>query len=42
LIYQAGISRLVFLNRYKDSQGLDFLQQAGVEISQLDEALLGH
>ncbi len=42
LIYQAGISRLVFLNRYKDPQGLDFLQQAGVEISQLDEAFLGH
>jgi len=31
LILQAGIRRVVFLNKYKDTEGIDFLQSAGVE-----------
>ena len=32
LIHQAGIVRVVYANAYKDSSGLEFLNQAGVEI----------
>lgn len=35
LIHQAGISRLVYRDEYKDSQGLDFLRTAGIELVQL-------
>lgn len=35
LICQAGIIRLVYLNAYKDKSGLVFLENAGVELSQL-------
>jgi dCMP deaminase len=31
LILQAGIRRVVFLDKYKDTEGIDFLQSAGVE-----------
>ncbi len=36
LIHQAGIKRLVYIERYKDSNGLDFLAKAGVEIHQIE------
>ena len=39
LIHQAGISRLVYQNEYKDVQGLDFLRQAGVELVHLEQPL---
>ncbi len=32
LIHQAGIKRLVYLNKYKDDSGLDFLIKAGVDV----------
>ena len=32
LIHQVGIRRLVYLTPYKDDSGLQFLNQAGVEI----------
>ena len=32
LVHQAGISRVVYLNAYKDTSGIDFLRKAGVEI----------
>ncbi len=32
LILQAGISRLVFLNEYKDKSGIDFLKKANIEV----------
>ncbi len=32
LILQAGIKRLVYLNEYKDTSGLDFLKKANLEI----------
>ena len=37
LILQSGIQRIVFLEAYKDSSGLDFLQSAGVEITQITQ-----
>ena len=35
LVHQAGIKRLVYLNSYKDTSGLEFLENAGVEITHL-------
>jgi dCMP deaminase len=35
LIYQAGINRVVFANKYKDTSGIDFLEKAGVKIMHL-------
>ncbi len=35
LILQAGIKKVVFVNLYKDSEGVDFLEAAGVEIEQI-------
>jgi dCMP deaminase len=32
LILQAGITRVVYLDDYKDSSGLDFLRESGIEI----------
>jgi len=31
LIHQAGIVRVVYANKYKDTSGIDFLEKAGVE-----------
>ena len=36
LIYQAGIIRVVYSLAYKDRFGLDFLEKAGVILTQLD------
>ena len=41
LVHQAGISRLVYINEYKDISGLNFLKEAGVEVCKLDENNLG-
>lgn len=35
LIHQAGIKRVVYSNRYKDTSGLEFLEKAGVELMYL-------
>ena len=35
LIHQSGIKRLVYINQYKDTSGLDFLSEAGVEIREI-------
>lgn len=35
LIHQAGITRLVYINKYKEAIGLQFLDKAGVEIVQI-------
>ena len=32
LIHQSGIKRLVYVDRYKDDEGLVFLEKAGVEV----------
>ena len=36
LILQTGIKRVVYINGYKDSEGVEFLRMAGVEIEQID------
>ena len=36
LVHQAGIKRLVYLDKYKDTEGVEFLEQAGVEVVQFD------
>jgi len=33
LIFQSGITRLVYNKEYKDTSGLDFLQKSGIEIT---------
>jgi dCMP deaminase len=35
LIHQAGITRVVFLNAYKDDSGIQFLKKAGVEVEHI-------
>ena len=40
LIHQAGIKRLVFINKYKDMSGINFLIDAGVEVEEIKEDLL--
>ncbi len=35
LIHQAGIVRLVYMQAYRDTSGLDFLEKAGVLIEQV-------
>ncbi|MHC5200962.1 deoxycytidylate deaminase [Myroides sp. LJL119] len=32
LIHQAGITRVVYLEWYKDAEGIDFLKRAGVQV----------
>lgn len=41
LVVQSGIKRVVFMNRYKDTSGIEFLQEAGVEIEQIDQPFDG-
>ena len=37
LIHQAGIRRVVYHKKYKDAMGLEFLSQAGIELTHLSE-----
>jgi dCMP deaminase len=37
LVHQAGIKRLVYMNGYKDDEGLKFLEKAGVEVVHINE-----
>lgn len=36
LIHQAGITRLVYLEAYKDNSGVSFLEKAGVDLEHLE------
>ena len=36
LVIQSGITRVVFMNGYKDTSGIDFLKNAGVEVEQIE------
>ncbi len=36
LILQAGIKRVVYLNGYKDTSGIDFLAASGIEVTQIE------
>lgn len=40
LILQAGIKRIVYLEKYKDNSGLDFLEKAGITIVHIPEVEL--
>ena len=40
LVHQAGIKRLVFINKYKDSSGIRFLKEAGVDVIEFDKRQL--
>lgn len=37
LILQAGITRVVFMNAYKDTSGVDFLKESGIEVVQIEK-----
>jgi dCMP deaminase len=41
LVLQAGISRVVYKDSYKDTAGIDFLQSAGVEVIQIENLIDG-
>jgi len=36
LVVQSGIKRLVFMKGYKDQSGLEFLENSGIEIKQIE------
>ncbi|MES2800260.1 MAG: dCMP deaminase family protein [Bacteroidota bacterium] len=36
LVVQAGITRVVYINAYKDTSGIDFLDRAGIETVQIE------
>ncbi|MEZ4721436.1 MAG: dCMP deaminase family protein [Flavobacteriales bacterium] len=36
LVLQAGIKRLVYVNRYKDASGIEFLEKAGLDVQQIE------
>ncbi len=36
LVVQSGISRVVYINGYKDTSGIDFLTEAGIEVEQIE------
>jgi dCMP deaminase len=37
LIHQSGIKRVVYLNGYHDTSGIDFLTKAGVAVDQIED-----
>ncbi|MFT6845900.1 MAG: dCMP deaminase [Flavobacteriales bacterium] len=37
LILQSGIQRLVYINEYKDTSGIDFLKEANIQITRIAE-----
>ena len=37
LIHQSGIKRLVYIDRYKDTSGIEFLEKAGVQIVLIEQ-----
>ena len=39
LILQSGIKRVVYCNEYKDTEGVDFLKNAGIEVVFFNEDL---
>jgi dCMP deaminase len=41
LVVQSGISKVVFVNRYKDDSGIKFLEHAGVEVLQIESLVDG-
>ncbi len=39
LILQAGVKRVVYINQYKDTSGIDFLNQTDIEVVHIPDAL---
>ncbi|MFK7758153.1 MAG: cytidine/deoxycytidylate deaminase family protein [Flavobacteriales bacterium] len=39
LILQAGVSRVVYVHKYKDTSGLDFLSETDIELVHIPDAL---
>jgi len=39
LILQAGVNRVVYVNEYKDTSGLDFLRETDIELVHIPDAL---
>ncbi len=37
LILQAGITRMVYIDEYKDRTGIDFLNEAGLQVVQISQ-----
>ena len=37
LVYQSGISRVIYRDSYRSTSGVDFLQKSGVKVNQVDE-----
>lgn len=37
LVHQAGITRIVYINEYKDNEGIAFLEKAGVSIEHISD-----
>ncbi|MCG2430031.1 deoxycytidylate deaminase [Aequorivita xiaoshiensis] len=37
LVHQAGITRVVYLNEYKDNAGIAFLEKAGISIQHISD-----
>ena len=37
LIIQSGIKRVVYRNKYKDTSGVDFLEEYGIEVVHIEE-----
>jgi len=37
LIHQSGVKRLVYIEEYKDRSGLDFLKEAGVDLTHISD-----
>jgi dCMP deaminase len=37
MILQAGIRRVVYMTGYKDSEGLQFLVEAGIDLHQIEQ-----
>lgn len=37
LIVQSGIKRVVYLEEYQDTTGIDFLRKCGIEVEQIEE-----
>lgn len=37
LVHQAGITRIVYLNEYKDNSGIAFLEKAGISIQHITD-----
>jgi dCMP deaminase len=42
LVVQSGIKRVVFIDSYKDTSGIDFLREAGVEVVQIETPFDGN